>query len=204
VSIACIVYVKVIEIGIILYGNIQKNGVLYMKKKFVAIILMMVVFLVACNGKSANEAQESKENVPEDIKELVEDYSVGNITDQSASITSTELIVTDNDNTEVIYDLPEEEFFVSIAPFINETHPCENHSLTGCQGELANQDFNLYIEDMDGNVILDETMNSGANGFIDLWLPRDKTFHVTITHEGKQVESEISTFEKDGTCINTM
>src|SRR5690625_2502091 len=175
-----------------------------MKKKFVAIILMMVVFLVACNGKSANEAQESKENVPEDIKELVEDYSVGNITDQSASITSTELIVTDNDNTEVIYDLPEEEFFVSIAPFINETHPCDIHSLTGCQGELVDQEFDLQIKDSTGNIILDEMKRTEANGFIDLWLPRNETYNVIITQDGKTTESEISTFEEDNTCITTM
>ncbi|MFD2132216.1 CueP family metal-binding protein [Pseudogracilibacillus auburnensis] len=175
-----------------------------MRKKFIAIILLMLVLLAACNGKSANEELESKDNEPTDIKELVYNYSVGKIKNQSASITSKQLIVTDSDDKELVYDLPEEEFFVSIAPFINETHPCENHSLTGCQGELVNQDFDLYIEDMDGNVVLDETMNSESNGFIDLWLPRDKTYNVNISHEGKRVESEISTFEKDGTCITTM
>src|SRR5690625_838296 len=175
-----------------------------MRKTIIAIILLMLVLLAACNGKSANEELESKVNEPTDVKELVQNYSVGKITDQSASITSTQLIVTDSNDKELVYDLPEEEFFVSIAPFINETHPCENHSLTGCQGELVNQDFDLYIEDMDGNVVLDETMNSESNGFIDLWLPRDMTYNVNISHEGKRVEQEISTFEKDGTCITTM
>lgn len=47
-------------------------------------------------------------------------------------------------------------------------------------------------------------MNSESNEFIDLWLPRDKTYNINIFHEGKRVESEISTFEKDGTCITTM
>src|SRR5690625_4785552 len=112
-----------------------------MRKKFIAIILLMLVLLAACNGKSANEELESKDNEPTDIKELVYNYSVGKIKNQSASITSKQLIVTDSDDKELVYDFPEEEFFVSIAPFINETHPCENHSLTGCQGELVNQDF---------------------------------------------------------------
>ncbi|HLR42325.1 MAG TPA: CueP family metal-binding protein, partial [Pseudogracilibacillus sp.] len=115
-----------------------------MRKTIIAIILLMLVLLAACNGKSANEELESKVNEPTDVKELVQNYSVGKITDQSASITSTQLIVTDSNDKELVYDLPEEEFFVSIAPFINETHPCENHSLTGCQGELVNQDFDLY------------------------------------------------------------
>lgn len=175
-----------------------------MRIRFITIILLMAVFLAACNGKGTNEELLSKDSNPKDIKELVNDYSVGKTTDQAASITSTQLIITDNDEKQSVYGLPEEEFFVSIAPFINETHPCTNHSLTGCQGEMVDKDFNLYIEDMDGEVILDDTMNSGSNGFIDLWLPRDETYHVKITYDGRQVESEISTFEKDGTCITTM
>ena len=51
---------------------------------------------------------------------------------------------------------------------------------------------------------MDETMTSLENGFIDLWLPRDKNFQVKITHNGKTVESNISTFEDDNTCITTM
>jgi len=47
-------------------------------------------------------------------------------------------------------------------------------------------------------------MTTFENGFIDLWLPRDKTFNVTIEHNGKVAESVISTFEGDNTCITTM
>jgi hypothetical protein len=70
------------------------------------------------------------------MKELVHHY-VENITDYTASITFTQLIITDSDDKESVYDLPKEEFFVSITPLINETHPCDIHSLTGCQGELV-------------------------------------------------------------------
>lgn len=57
---------------------------------------------------------------------------------------------------------------------------------------------------MDGNVIVDETITSPENGFIDLWLPRDQEFNVTITHEGKKAEAVLTTFEGDFTCIATM
>ncbi|WP_330949508.1 CueP family metal-binding protein [Virgibacillus sp. MG-45] len=175
-----------------------------MKLKISAVIMLLVAaFLVACNDDGTNEESASKKETT-DIKQLVQDYSVGEITDQSASITSQELIVTDADNSETIYDLPKDEFFVSIAPFIEQTHPCTNHSLTGCQGEMVEKDFDVLIEDTDGNVIVDKTVTSQKNGFFDLWLPRDKTYRVVITHDGKQVESEISTFENDGTCITTM
>jgi hypothetical protein len=76
--------------------------------------------------------------------------------------------------------------------------------LTGCQGELAEKKFDVTIVDETGQVILDEEVVSQANGFFDLWLPRDQTYRVKIEHDGKVVESEISTFEKDGTCITTM
>lgn len=76
--------------------------------------------------------------------------------------------------------------------------------MTGCQGELVEKEFDVYIEDEDGNVVVDEKMKSQQNGFIDLWLPRDKKFQIRIGSEGKSVESEISTFENDPTCITTM
>jgi hypothetical protein len=76
--------------------------------------------------------------------------------------------------------------------------------LTGCQGELADKEFDVYIEDTEGNVILNEKVKSQANGFFDLWLPRDETYQIKIKYDGKTSESEISTFENEGTCITTM
>ena len=52
--------------------------------------------------------------------------------------------------------------------------------------------------------MINEELVSQHNGFFDLWLPRDQTYKVKIEYDGKQVESEISTFENDGTCITTM
>jgi hypothetical protein len=69
---------------------------------------------------------------------------------------------------------------------------------------LANQEFTVYIEDMEGNVIVNETLKSQPNGFIDLWLPREKEFNVKIEYAGKKVESILSTYENDGTCITNL
>lgn len=76
--------------------------------------------------------------------------------------------------------------------------------MTGCQGELADKEFDVYIEDTEGNVILNEKVKSQANGFFDLWLPRDETYQIKIKYDGKTSESEISTLENEGTCITTM
>jgi hypothetical protein len=69
---------------------------------------------------------------------------------------------------------------------------------------MVEKEFDVYIEDIDGNVVVDEKVKSQPNGFIDLWLPRDKKFRTKIEYNGKMVESEISTFENDATCITTM
>lgn len=69
---------------------------------------------------------------------------------------------------------------------------------------MVEKEFDVYIEDTDGNVILDEKVKSQANGFIDFWLPRDKTYITKIEYDGKVVESKLSTFENDPTCITTM
>lgn len=171
-----------------------------MKLIRISILVFISVLLVGCG--SENEAKEVEN--PTDIKKLVHDFTVRNVEAASASITSSELIVTDENQEVVTYDLSEDEFFVSIAPFINETHPCDIHSLTGCQGELVEEEFHVHIEDSEGNVILDEKKKTEGNGFIDLWLPRDDTYNVIITQDDKETTSEISTFDGDNTCITTM
>src|SRR5690625_2248337 len=97
--------------------------------------VLLILTVAACDDRISNEKEAR------DIKEMVHDYSVGNFDDVSASITSHELIVTDSGHNETSYELPEDNFFVSIAPFIEKTHDCSIHSLTGCQGELVEEEL---------------------------------------------------------------
>lgn len=175
-----------------------------MNVKRISILGLVVIALGFVLYVATNNTNEPSKAQAEDIKALVNDYSAKKTEDETASITSQELIITKSDESQVTYELPEDEFFVSIAPFINETHPCANHSLTGCQGELADADFDIYIEDQDGKVIVDKTMKSLSNGFVDLWLPRNKNYTIKIGYDGKQAEAEFSTFENDNTCITTI
>ena len=170
-----------------------------MRKYIFAMIgIWSISLLMGCNA----EEQITKET--QDIRKLVQEYSGNRTEGVSASITSNELIVKDENEKETSYDFSEEEFFVSIAPYIKDTHPCEIHSLTGCQGELANKNFDVRIQDEEGEVIMDETVTSLENGFIDVWLPRDQTFQVEVQYGEKTSESTISTFKGDNTCITTM
>src|SRR5699024_4944861 len=171
-----------------------------MKIKYILLMIIVALFLVACQSNDSTSPDVNTE----DIKALVHDYSTGQIDNASASITGTELIVTTEDGGEEVDPLPEDEFFVSIAPFINQTHPCTYHSLTGCQGEMIEEELEVSIADSEGNIVLEDNLTTLANGFIDFWLPRDERYQITIQYQDKKVEAEFSTFSDDATCITTL
>src|SRR5690625_4884423 len=129
-----------------------------MRIRTIIFLALTMLVLAACGGEDTSQSEGSLST--NDIKDLVNDYTVDNLEPDSASITSHELVV-EEDNEELVYELPEEEFFVSIAPFINETHECAVHSLTGCQGELVEEEIDVLITDWSGEVVVDETMKIG-------------------------------------------
>lgn len=90
-----------------------------MRFKRLLLLTLIATMLVACSNGDVSE----KELSTEDLKSLVYEYSTDEMADESATITAKELIVADANGNETIYDLPEDEFFVSIAPYVNETHP---------------------------------------------------------------------------------
>ncbi|WP_394237570.1 CueP family metal-binding protein [Niallia oryzisoli] len=173
-----------------------------MRRNLFTIFLMIIVSLLVACGSNTKKIVTEKEST--NIKGLVNDFNTDKFKDQTAAITSNELIIMSSDESQDVYDISKEDFFVSIAPYINETHPWLFHNLTGCQGEMTNQEFEVYIEDKKGNVIIDEIITSQSNGFINLWLPRDNIYRVIIKQGEKSVESMLSTFESDGTCITDM
>lgn len=173
-----------------------------MKKQLMIALLFSILIISACSNTNSDTMSNDAQN--KDIKELIASYSGNQTSPKSASVTGTQLIITEENGEEITHELPEDEFFVSIAPFKTETHPCTFHSLTGCQGELDSESFDVRIEDSDGNIVLEEKMETGANGFIDIWLPRHDTFSVTITQGNEQVTETISTNDDSPTCITTM
>ena len=61
----------------------------------------------------------------------------------NAGITSTELKLSDG-TQQFSYPLGD-KFYLSFAPYLMQTHPCFNHSLSGCRGELANTPFDVKV-----------------------------------------------------------
>ncbi|MEH2919585.1 copper-binding periplasmic metallochaperone CueP [Samsonia erythrinae] len=120
----------------------------------------------------------------------------------SAAITSKELKLTDGQQQ---YHYPlGEKFYLSFAPYIQHTHPCFNHSLSGCQGELANTTFDVKITDKSGHVIMQKALNSHQNGFVGVWLPRNIEGTLHVTYQGREASAPFATYDDSQTCMTTL
>ena len=100
--------------------------------------------------------------------------------------------------------LPDQKMVVAIAPYLTYTHPCENHYMSGCQGEMANVPVEVYGKTQDGLVVVDKTITTLDNGFIELWLARDLEITLTMEVDGKRSTRTITTNQNSNTCITTM
>lgn len=96
--------------------------------------------------------------------------------------------------------LPADRMVVAIAPYLNRTHPCAVHSISGCQGELPGRDFAVVVADPSGKVVLNDTYRTLSNGFIELWLPRDGEFAIAISGMEKNATGRVSTLDDGPTC----
>ncbi len=105
----------------------------------------------------------------------------------------------------IVLPLPEDSFYVSIAPYLTETHPCTFHSLTTCLGELQNIPLELTITDTaSGEHVVQGITATADNGFVGAWLPRDREYLVRIVSADGFAEEVINTGEGEPTCITTM
>lgn len=120
-----------------------------------------------------------------------------------ASVNASQVLLTDGEQ-EVALDLPEEEFYLSVAPFVDSTHDCYFHSLATCQGELTEEPVQVTITDADGAVLVQEEVTTGSNGFAGFWLPRDITGTIEIQHEGRTGAVDFGTDDESPTCLTTL
>lgn len=120
-----------------------------------------------------------------------------------ASITAEHLVLFDN-TQEIRLALPEDKFYLSFAPYINQTHPCATHSLSSCQGELVNQTVNVIITDENGEEIINSEMTTMENGFVGVWLPRNMNATIQVSYNGLSAETSIATFSDSNTCLTTL
>lgn len=100
--------------------------------------------------------------------------------------------------------LPDGQFYLSIAPYVNQTHECFYHSLTTCSGELAGQTVDVTIVDSAGKTLVQGPVKTYSNGFVGFWLPRDIQGTITVAYEGRTATSAITTDREAPTCLSTL
>lgn len=145
------------------------------------------------DGKSTQEIISELDQTDDDkMKQLV--GSVGYDT----------LELTDGESGEQITLPIEDEFYLSVAPYADQTHDCYYHNLASCQGELVEQELDVTITADDGEVLVDETVTTYQNGFVGFWLPRDIDGTIKVSYDGKSVEAPFATKADSPTCVTTL
>nr|WP_283774910.1 CueP family metal-binding protein [Brachybacterium equifaecis] len=123
-----------------------------------------------------------------------------------ASVTPTSLQLSDDAGREAELPLPPDQFYLSVAPFVEATHECAFHSLTTCRGELRSREISVSVVDSSSGEVLEEgTRTTHDNGFVGFWLPRGITAELTCTLEDYTGTASISTqAEDDLTCLTSL
>lgn len=124
--------------------------------------------------------------------------------DIKSYINSDELVINFPDGREINKKLPDDEMCIAIAPYLSTTHTCSTHYPSSCQGEMVNKKIEVKATDKEGRILFDGFATTLRNGFIELWLPRNKYINIKIAYEGRTAEQVIGTFKGDNTCVTTM
>lgn len=178
-----------------------------MKKLYLSLAAIIAVLLVAFqmglfdSQKSILQSYELDGMSVESMVFALETNSI-DTSGLVASINSENLVL-ETEKDKLIVDLPENRFYLSFAPYINNTHPCQTHFLTSCQSELRNESFHVKVVLDDGTVIIDEMLTSAQNGFVGIWLPKDINAILHVEHENLHVSAPITTFNSSPTCLTT-
>jgi hypothetical protein len=125
-------------------------------------------------------------------------------TDLMASVRPNELVLADGDD-EVTLPIPANRFYLSLAPYVDQTHDCFHHSLTTCKGELGDTDVHVKILDTaSGKALVDRTVTTFDNGFVGFWLPRNIDGTVQVSYDGKTGRTAFGTDDDAPTCLTTL
>jgi hypothetical protein len=120
----------------------------------------------------------------------------------TASVTSAELKLKDG-RSAFTYPVGD-KFYLSIAPYIDTTHPCFNHSLTSCRGELAGKTFEITVKDAAGKIVREDKLSSHPNGFVGIWLPRNISGTIEVKYNGLSALAPIATKADSPSCLTTL
>lgn len=149
--------------------------------------------LEALEALSAVEIIDTLEAVP--VAERTMEYT--------ASVRPDRVILSDG-SSETAVEIPDDLFYLSVAPYVDQTHECFFHSLTTCRGELGGATLDVTVTAEDGEVLVDETVQAADNGFVGLWLPRGVQATIEVSDGERSATADIATGADDPTCVTTL
>ncbi|EID56358.1 hypothetical protein SacxiDRAFT_4176 [Saccharomonospora xinjiangensis XJ-54] len=124
--------------------------------------------------------------------------------DLVASVRADHVVLADGVR-EVRVPLGEDRFYLSVAPYVDRTHDCVYHSLTTCRGELAGKEVRVRaVDDVTGEVLVEERTTTFDNGFVGFWLPRGVNGSIEVAYGDLTGRSAFSTTEDGATCLTTL
>ena len=125
--------------------------------------------------------------------------------DRVTSYLTTEAVTFEfTDGTTASIELPENRVMLAIAPFANHTHTCAVHYFSSCQGELVNLPVDVRAVATNGTPLFSGQLRTLANGFLELWLPKNQSVELTLSAFGFESREVVSTAPGAPTCITTM
>ncbi len=151
--------------------------------------------ILAANGLSGKS--------PREVVEALDQDPAARPLSLMASVLYDEVKLDDGTNQATL-PLDGDEFYISVAPYENQTHDCYFHSLGTCQGELTETDVHITVVSEDGETLMDEDTTTYGNGFVGFWVPKDIKGTVSVTKDGKTGEVEFSSDKEGATCITTL
>lgn len=170
----------------------------------IAIVIGVSSFVLNTKPVSADSILKRLELSELDVPRIVMalDERLDEPADIGARITGEALLLYQGED-EFQVPLPKDLFFVSIAPYINDVHPCQVHNLISCRGELYGETMQITITLDDGTVLYSEERTTQANGFIGLWIPSGIDAVLTVEMPNRIVSHPISSYANSDTCITT-
>jgi len=178
-----------------------------MKNKIMIIVMLIAILMFTSCEESVDVNYDSQFNQINDMEireaiELVNDWNFSK-SEINSFITPKELTVTFPDQRMVKIALPEDEMYVAIAPYIENTHTCSTHYPSSCQGEMTQERFAVEIKEKDGEMMFEGEETTLKNGFFELWIPRDKELIISIEKDKRSAEVSLISDDEAGTCITT-
>lgn len=175
-------------------------------KKYIFLQFAIIAMLFGCSQSNDPSFDDKFDLINEAIiKEAIEIANGWRTTDPDIISYIDQILMTIKfpDGRKVTKNLPENETFVAIAPYINSTHTCSVHYFSSCQGEMFEMKIEVLVRNEEGDLEKSMDLITLKNGFFELWLPRNKKYEIEIIYENLIAKEWVSTFSVDNTCLTT-